>query len=184
MFAFQQEQHVLVLLILQMGAIDVRAFNPDSYRPFEWDWQSQTKDFDCLPKALCPNGLYQCVCKSDLKKSTYMVDCGRVLKEASDIYRITRTVTHLGLCQNDLHTIPDGGFHNMTNLVYLDLSWNSFKSVQSEAFAHLHKLIFLDLSDNFLWTQATFLTPLTSLQVLNLVNQFYGIKYFANEISE
>ena len=184
MRVFRQVCSALVLLLLPLGIIHVFALNSDSYKPFKWDWQSQTKDFNYLPRVLCPNALYQCVCKSDSKKSTYMVDCGGVLKDTSGIYRIPRNTTHLGLYQNEFQTIPNGSFHNMTSLVYLDLSDNYLKNVESEAFDDLHNLTFLDLSDNSLCTQAAFLRPLTSLRVLNLVNQFYEIKYFANEISE
>ena len=39
---FPARYSVLVLLMLQIGVMDVCAFNPDSYKPYQWDWEAQT----------------------------------------------------------------------------------------------------------------------------------------------
>ena len=39
-----------------------------------------------------------------------MVDCGGVLKEESDIYRIPSNTTHLGLYQNEFQNLPNWEF--------------------------------------------------------------------------
>ena len=165
-----QRYPVLVLLTLQLGVIEVSAFNPDSYKPYQWDWKFQTKNFDKVPRVPCPDGaLRRCVCKNDVTKSLYMVDCGEGTIQISDIHHLQHNATHFRSTNyyNNILTLSNGSFDRSTQLIHLDLSANWLETIESDAFVGLTKLVILDLSGNNLFTPGEFLRPLSSLQTLN-----------------
>ena len=165
---------VLVSMALLFGVIEVSAFNPDSYKPYQWGWEAQTKDFANVPRLPCPTeDLRRCVCKSDSRKSTYLVDCDKTVW-MGEAYKLQapHNVTHLRVRGSyGIGYVPNGSFNQTIHLVYLDLSRNTLCNIESHAFAGLDNLAVLDLSDNLLRASAEFLQPLSSLQVLNLCYQ-------------
>ena len=143
-------------------------FNPDAYKPYQWDWEAQTKDFHNIPRLQCPRAMSRCVCKNDLRRSMYLVDCGEHPLQLRDIYHLPHNTTHFRLYQNGLKTLPNGSFDNMTNLLYLDLSQNELEIIASDAFSGLTNLVTLDLSRNFRLDLGEFLWLLSSLRTLNI----------------
>ena len=80
-------------------------FNPESYKPYQWDWDAQTEDFHNIPRLQCPRALHSCVCKSDLRKSMYLVDCGEHTIQLRDIYHLPHNTTHFRSYRNGLKTL-------------------------------------------------------------------------------
>ena len=153
---------VLVLPITLLGAIDASDF-----KPYQWEWEANTKDFDNTPAVQCPAVvLRRCVCKNDVKRSTYLVDCDFL--QPSDFHQLPHNTTHFKSNQKATWVIPDGSFDKVTGLLYLDLSWNQLITIESDAFVGLTNLVVLDLSGNMFLTLGEFLRPLSSLRVLNL----------------
>ena len=175
---------VFVSLVLLLGAIDASSFNPDSYKPYQWNWEAQTKDFHNKRRLPCPTKYFRpCICKSDLKKSTFLVDCDGTLTTGK-IYRLQapHNATHLRVRKSKIVTIPSGSFDQVKHLIYLDLSSNYLEKIESQAFAGLDSLRVLDLSNNALRSSAVFLRPLSSLQVLNVCCQFKDDFVFMDSI--
>ena len=173
-----------VFLVLLFGVINVSSFNPGSYKPYQWDWEAQIKDFDNLPQLPCPTKDFRpCICKSDPRKSTYFIDCSGTVKTGK-VYQLQapHNATNLRIRFSDFDIIPSGSFDQLSRLIYLDLSWNSLSIIDSHAFVGLGSLRVLDLSGNELEHPAVLL-PLQSLQVLNLC--YCGIDFsFMDTISD
>ena len=167
---------VFVFLPSLHATINTSSFNQEFCKPYNWTWDEHTKDFDNIPQLPCPLTLRRCVCKSDWRKSRYLVDCSFAKLLPSEIHQIPHNATHFGARKNGFNftSITNGSFGNMTHLVYMDLSWNSLKTIGGDAFAAFNKLSVLDVSHNLLHTPAVFLRPLSSLQALNLGFQEYG----------
>ena len=171
--------------LVLLGTISVEG---SSYKPREWDWDRVTKDFDNIPKVQCPDrALRSCDCKSDVRRSMYLVDCGGSI-QSRDIHRVPHNTTHLALYQNQLTAIPNGSFDKAIHLLCMDLSYNRLSTTERHAFAGLISLFFLDLSYNLLHGPAVFLQSLSSLRALSLDSQDQGninytLKYIVNEIS-
>ena len=125
---------------------------------------THTQEFNNVPRIPCPPGdLQWCECKSDLRRSIYLVDCQRNLMQRGS-YRLQ--VPH-----NTTHCRMAGDYSFQTHLVYLDLSDNAIENIENDAFADLHYLKVLDLLYNYLHTPAVFLGPLSSLRILNVADQ-------------
>ena len=176
-------------ILVFLGTSSVLSFGRDSYKQQQWDWDTLTKDFDNIPLVQSPaRALGRCDCKSDVKKSMYLVDCTAAI-QSSDIHLIPHNTTHFDLSQNKLKTLPKGSFDKVKHLLCLDLSYNLLSTIERHTFAGLTDLFFLDLSDNPLHGPAVFLQSLSSLRALNLAFQDpvyidYPIKYIVNGISE
>ena len=163
---------VFVFLDLLLGAIDV-PFNQDSYKPYQWDWEAQTKDFANVPTVQCPaRALRMCICKNDLRRFMYLVDCGGGNINSSHFTELPRNTTHFRASWNGLKTLPNGIFDELTCLLHLDLSDNDLETIENDAFAGLTSLVALDLSNNSYLTPGEFLRLLSSLRILNLHKNF------------
>ena len=179
---------LLGLQTQQLEAINVSPFNPDFYKPYQWDWKTYTKDFDNVPRVSCPAKAHgKCICKSDLKRSMYFVNCRQKAIQLGGIGQLPANTTHCRANNIDTSILPNGTFDNATHLVYLDLSMNVLRIIENDAFAGLSNLVVLDLSRNMFLTLGEFLRPLLSLQVLNLFNSRYDgsatVKHIVNGIS-
>ena len=121
---FFQGFPLLVLLgIFQAVTAWSSTFNTDSCKPHQWGWKAQKNNFENAPRILCPiRNLWRCICKNDLRKSRYLVDCEHVFTQKR-IYRLQapRNATHFRATSNRLLIIASGSFTNATRLIYLDL---------------------------------------------------------------
>ena len=194
MCVFLQKQLLFFLLAIYLGSHLLSSFNSDSYKPYQrhWDWRVYTKHFVNIPKEPCPDNKYpidRCVCKSDLRKSFYLVDCGRNGEMIPDYYnQIPHNATHLVASNNwgwiepehGFETLPYRGFVKLTRLIYLDLSANGIKTIESHAFECLTNLVALDLSDNRLTTiYSDDFECLPNLAALNLY--WNWLQFFKNQ---
>ena len=129
-------------IIVLLGTILVCSFSLEgSYTPPKWDWGTVTKDFDNIPKVQCTGkALRRCDCKSDERRSMYLVVCGSI--QPSDIHRVPDNTTHLNLFENQLTTIPNGSFDKVNHLLCMDLSYNRLSTIERHAFAGLINLFF------------------------------------------
>ena len=193
MCGFLQRFSVFILLgVLEGYTAWPSSINIDFYKPYPWDSKTHIKIFDRTPRLPCPTeNLRRCVCKSDLKKSMYLVDCtGSPFNDQTvDLRQVPANTTHFNAPGNFFQAIQNGTFENATRLIYLDLSSNfltNIENIEGNAFAEPHNLTFLDLSHNHLQEPADFLKPLSSLRVLSFIlDQIsYPIKYILDAISD
>ena len=129
-------------------------FNPDSNKPHQWGWEIHKNDFDNAPKIRCPiEDLQRCICKNDVQKSRYMVDCENVfIRSRAYQLKVPHNATHFRATRNDLIMITNGIFRNASRLICLDLSNNWLRTIGHYAFAALRGLTVLDLSHNILFS--------------------------------
>ena len=103
------------------------SINIDSYKPYPWDSKEHIKIFDNTPQLPCPTeNLRRCICKSDLKKSLYLVDCqGLPYFSDQTVYQlqVPANTTHFNAAGNFFLAIRNGTFEDATRLIYLDLSY-------------------------------------------------------------
>ena len=118
--------------------------------------------------AAMSKGPSQVCLQNDLRRSMYLVDCGKHTIQLRDIYHLPHNTTHLRSYRSGLKTLPNGSFDNVTNLLCLDLSRNQLETIASDAFAGLTNLVTLDLSGNIPLNLGEFLWPLSSLRALNI----------------
>lgn len=80
-------------------------------------------------------------------------------------------LTSLDMSHNNITTIDDSTFENVTNLIELDLSWNRIETTSNGAFRKLAELKRLDISHNRLTRLPEFMFAVPSaLEVLILSN--------------
>ncbi|XP_045175461.2 leucine-rich repeat-containing G-protein coupled receptor 5-like isoform X1 [Mercenaria mercenaria] len=115
----------------------------------------------------CP---HTCLCSVDKITGDLRVDCTKKnltsFPEGLDFNTVT-----LDLSLNEVSSLPERAFSNLTRLEYLFMVSNSISSLSANVFTGLHKLIHLSLQGNKLQTvPAEALSDLPSLRTLHLDN--------------